>query len=84
MRLGLTRLVDDASLVVEKLSASLTAMSPQATLDRGYAVVQSADGRVVSNASQVEVGESMLVTLRQGRLVGEVVQVEPGAGELGT
>ena len=76
MRLGLTRLVDDASLVVEKLSASLTAMSPQATLNRGYAVVQSADGRVVSNASQVAVGESMLVTLRQGRLVGEVVQVE--------
>lgn len=44
MDIGLTRIVDDASLTVEKLHASLTALSPQSTLDRGYAVVQNADG----------------------------------------
>ena len=44
MDIGLTRIVDDASLTVEKLHASLTALSPQSTLDRGYAVVQTPTG----------------------------------------
>ena len=53
MDIGLTRIVDDAGLTVEKLHASLTALSPQSTLDRGYAVVQNADGHVIDDAGKV-------------------------------
>lgn len=68
MDIGLTRIVDDASLTVEKLHASLTALSPQSTLDRGYAVVQSAGGHVVDDAGTVRTGDRLTMTLRRGTL----------------
>ncbi|KAB7789732.1 exodeoxyribonuclease VII large subunit [Bifidobacterium leontopitheci] len=66
MDIGLTRIVDDASLTVEKLHASLTALSPQSTLNRGYAVVQNADGHVIDDAADVKSGETLTLTLKQG------------------
>ena len=66
MDIGLTRIVDDASLTVEKLHASLTALSPQSTLDRGYAVVQNADGHVIDDAGKVSAGDHLTLTLRKG------------------
>ena len=68
MDIGLTRIVDDASLTVEKLHASLTALSPQSTLDRGYAVVQSAGGHVVDDAGTVRTGARLTMPLRRGTL----------------
>jgi exodeoxyribonuclease VII large subunit len=76
MRLGLTRIVDDAGLTVEKLYATLTALSPQSTLDRGYAVVQGADGHVVDDASALTVGDSLTVTLKHGEVVSNVTKIE--------
>ena len=46
----------------------MTALSPQATLDRGYAVVQQADGNVVRDAADVAVGEQLLGRFASGRL----------------
>ncbi|PWG58936.1 exodeoxyribonuclease VII large subunit [Bifidobacterium catulorum] len=66
--IGLRRIVDDAGLTVEKLHASLTALSPQSTLDRGYAVVQDAQGHVVGDAADVSPGDGLSVTLRRGRI----------------
>lgn len=66
MDIGLTRIADDASLTIEKLHASLTALSPQSTLDRGYAVVQNAEGRVVDSADAISSGDRLTVTLRRG------------------
>ncbi|KAB5608774.1 exodeoxyribonuclease VII large subunit [Bifidobacterium jacchi] len=68
MDIGLRRIVDDASLTVEKLHASLTALSPQSTLDRGYAVVQTDDGHVLDDPTAVHAGEPLAITLRRGRL----------------
>ena len=59
-------IVDDAQLTVERAHASLTALSPQSTLNRGYAVVQSADGHVLDDASQVSPGDGITVTLKKG------------------
>jgi exodeoxyribonuclease VII large subunit len=44
---------------VEALTARVTALSPQATLDRGYAVLQRAGGEVVRDASTVTAGERL-------------------------
>ena len=66
MDIALRRLVDDASFTVEKARASLTALSPQSTLDRGYAVVQDASGHVVDDASRVRRGDRLTVTLKHG------------------
>ena len=64
--IGLRRIVDDAQLTVERAHASLTALSPQSTLNRGYAVVQSADGHVLDDASRVSTGDDITVTLKKG------------------
>lgn len=67
--IALRRIVDDAGLTIEKLHASLTALSPQSTLDRGYAVVQSAEGKVVDDAEQVHAGDELTITLHHGVIV---------------
>lgn len=79
LEIGLRRIVDDASLTVEKLHSSLTALSPQSTLDRGYAVVQDSSGRVVSSASQVAAGETVGVTLKNGALTASVISTVTAA-----
>jgi exodeoxyribonuclease VII large subunit len=48
--------------------ARVVALSPQATLDRGYAVVQSPDGSVVRDAADVVLGEALRVRLAKGEL----------------
>ncbi|MFT8592304.1 MAG: exodeoxyribonuclease VII large subunit [Bifidobacterium sp.] len=71
--MALRRIIDDASLTVEKLHASLTAMSPQSTLNRGYAVVQAGDGHVLDDPKAVSPGETLTLTLRRGSLHAQAV-----------
>lgn len=79
--IGLRRILDDASLTVEKLHSSLTALSPQSTLNRGYAVVQDESGHVISEANQVTEGTTIGVTLKAGRLTAAVTTTEPSAAK---
>lgn len=46
--------------------AQLNALSPLATLERGYAVVRRADGAVVVSPGQVDPGETISITVRDG------------------
>ena len=46
--------------------AQVTALSPQATLDRGYAVLQKEDGAVVRSASELTPGQHLRVRLAKG------------------
>jgi exodeoxyribonuclease VII large subunit len=48
--------------------ARVVALSPQATLDRGYAVVQQPDGSVVRDSEEVVLGQSLRVRLAKGEL----------------
>ncbi|WP_233600833.1 MULTISPECIES: exodeoxyribonuclease VII large subunit [Micromonospora] len=52
--------------------ARLRALSPAATLDRGYAIVQRADGHVVRAASEVAKGDPLRVRLAEGELAATV------------
>jgi len=49
--------------------ARVVALSPQATLERGYAVVQHADGSVVRDPGDVALTESLRVRVARGELV---------------
>ena len=51
--------------------ARVQALSPQATLGRGYSVVQTDDGSVVRKAEQAPAGTSLVVRLAEGRLAAE-------------
>ncbi|MGW5667399.1 exodeoxyribonuclease VII large subunit [Micromonospora sp. NPDC003776] len=52
--------------------ARLRALSPAATLDRGYAIVQRADGHVVRAAAEVAKGDPLRVRLAEGELAATV------------
>jgi len=62
----------------ESLAARLDSLSPLAVLGRGYSLTRrAADGRVVRNAGQLEVGDRLDTRFAQGRATSRVEQVEP-------
>jgi exodeoxyribonuclease VII large subunit len=65
--------VAEAAAEVAALRAQVGALSPQATLDRGYAVLQRGDGSVARDAEALTVGEPLTGRLARGR-VGLVVE----------
>lgn len=71
------RVVDLGGQRLDHLRQTLRALSPQATLDRGYAVVQTAAGSVARDASALTTGDALLVTLASGTLDAEVRAAHP-------
>jgi exodeoxyribonuclease VII large subunit len=61
-------LVGAAEAELVQLRARVLSLSPQATLSRGYAVIQHSDGRVVRAADDVGAGETLDARLARGRL----------------
>ena len=55
----------------------IRALSPRATLQRGYAILADADGGTVTSTSDTEPGASLTATLADGRLGLNVTAVEP-------
>ncbi|WP_241680869.1 exodeoxyribonuclease VII large subunit [Pseudactinotalea suaedae] len=81
-RRALTERVRVARGEVDTLRTALRTLSPQATLDRGYAVLRSAAGEVVRSADQVAVGEDLTGLLARGRVhvtVSKTVEADEGA-----
>jgi exodeoxyribonuclease VII large subunit len=59
----------------DRAGAALAALSPFATLERGYAIVRDAEGRVVSQAVAVHEGDPLAVRLARGSLDVRVERV---------
>jgi exodeoxyribonuclease VII large subunit len=71
--------------VAQQLGAAagrLNAVSPLNTLERGYAIVQAADGRIVRDAREVTVGEVVGARLARGSLTATVTGIAPAAAPL--
>jgi exodeoxyribonuclease VII large subunit len=60
---------------VAALRGQVAALSPQATLDRGYAVLQRADGSVARDAEALATGERVTGRLARGRVALVVEEV---------
>ena len=60
---------------LERRAAGLAALSPFATLERGYAIVRTPDGRVVRDAAAVEPAEALRIRLARGALDARVEAV---------
>ncbi|WP_303394048.1 exodeoxyribonuclease VII large subunit, partial [Salmonella enterica] len=56
----------------------LEAVSPLATLARGYTVSTTTDGKVLKKIKQVNAGDIMTTRLEDGWLESEVKSVTPG------
>jgi exodeoxyribonuclease VII large subunit len=60
---------------VRGLTDSLTALSPQKVLERGYAVVRTQEGgTVISDAESVETGSAIRVTFSHSELEADVTK----------
>jgi exodeoxyribonuclease VII large subunit len=73
-----------ASDEAEHLRRQVVALSPQSTLERGYAVVQHRDGRVVMDRDDVGVGELLRVRVARGDFGVRPVSVKKAAGKRAT
>ncbi len=63
---------------VALLAARLHALSPLGSLQRGYSLTRTPDGRVVQRAEQVGVGDTLRTELAHGALTSTVTAVHPG------
>lgn len=64
--------------------ATLRVISPQATLDRGYALLKLPSGEVIRSADQVKKGSLIEGILAQGRMVAQVVGSTPATPAIPT
>ncbi|MBF0175867.1 MAG: exodeoxyribonuclease VII large subunit [Magnetococcales bacterium] len=62
--------------LLSALQFRLTALSPHATLERGYAIVRDREGRVLRRTDGVTQGDPINVTLARGKLAAQVVRLE--------
>lgn len=77
LRRGITRTLEREQDAVGHTIARIRALSPQATLQRGYAILTTDDGRTVTSIEQVEPDEIIVARLMDGDIAAAVVDVEP-------
>ena len=70
-----TRLLESRG-ALDRRTASLEALSPVAILNRGYALVFDAKGRLVKDASRLEAGDEVSARLARGRVRARVTGTE--------
>jgi len=73
---GIAARLDMARQKFGLAAAALDAMSPLRVLERGYAIAQDAQGRVVREANAVAPGDALRVRLRKGALGCRVEGIE--------
>lgn len=71
------RILQDQRTRIGTLATQLHAISPLATLDRGYALVQSEQGEVITETAGLAVGQRVTTRLSNGQFDSQVVSVEP-------
>lgn len=62
---------------LDETSRALAAVSPTATLARGYAIVTDAEGRIARDAADYAPGDRVSASLARGHLALDVTAVEP-------
>jgi exodeoxyribonuclease VII large subunit len=68
MRLRVDQLLSRETMQISHLRQQVRSLSPQSTLDRGYAVLRDLDGHVISDAGMVKKGQKFKVRLAKGEL----------------
>ena len=69
---ALVAILTRADATAQQLAATLRALSPQSTLDRGYAVVRDATGAVARDASPLHTGDLVSLRLARGETQAQV------------
>jgi exodeoxyribonuclease VII large subunit len=70
---GLKALLDIEKKEVKGVTAHLLSLSPQSTMERGYSVVQSEDGKIVRDATRLEAGAGLRIRAAKGEANATVI-----------
>lgn len=77
LQLAVQQLLQVRRRKLEHYAASLQQLNPHQVLARGYAIVQQQNGHAVTDASQLEAGEQLQLTLHRGQAQVVVTNVLP-------
>lgn len=75
MKRQLSARIDQFASVIERHRLILEENNPSKVLESGYAVLSGADGRVITEASALTVGESYDLTLRDGHAACVITEI---------
>lgn len=78
LRLRTRSLVELAEGQIQSAAQALRALSPQSILERGFTVLRTPSGQVITSAKQVSKGDLIEGLLAKGRMVAQVVGATPG------
>jgi exodeoxyribonuclease VII large subunit len=73
---GFKALLDIEKKEIKGVIAHLRSLSPQSTMDRGYAVVQSDDGKIVRDATMLKAGSVLRIRAAKGEAKASVLASE--------
>lgn len=78
LRTALQASLSHAGQRLALVARALSAVSPLAVLDRGYAIATTAAGEAIRDASGLAVGDEVQLRFAQGSAVASVVSTKPG------
>ena len=73
---GFAALLDIERQEIKGIRDQLRSLSPQSTLDRGYAVVRTATGEVLRDAKKVKLGTELHIRVAKGETTATVSRVD--------
>jgi len=76
MNNAMSRQLEQHQHQLKNLSRALDAVSPLATLGRGYAIVNSRDGGIIKDSKQLKIGEEITTRLKKGEITSTVTQTK--------
>ncbi|MGH8455403.1 MAG: exodeoxyribonuclease VII large subunit [Stenotrophobium sp.] len=79
LRTGIGLRLNNAQSALTRAESLLRSLSPQAVLDRGYAIARTADGQVLTDVAALSAGQALEVLLARGRVDAEVKRLHPPA-----
>lgn len=71
-------LIKDKKSQFSMLAGKLDALSPLKVLERGYSVVKSSEGNIISRLEQVSIGDALEVSLKDGKIDCNVISMKQG------
>ena len=74
---GFKALLDIEKKEIKGVIAQLRSLSPQSTMDRGYSVVQSDDGKIVRDATKLKAGAVLRIRAAKGEARASVLEPKP-------
>jgi len=68
--------LDKRQQTIQGAARALNTVSPLATLDRGYAIVERPESGIIRHADEVMVGDTIRARLAKGRIHAHVIEVD--------